>query len=346
MLHASKEQQIEGRGAGRASDRVPLERARKRILILEGQLAEGALGGGSLPQGSGLVDPPKLTSPSGTGPSEEEKRLEKLQKAYDKFKDSALVAQAARDSAAQSAVQKIQDEINIGRIRLEQGDEFADKFREVRDLVLEGVPFSEAFGLVEAKANVAALQKEVDDAAAAQEAQAQKLKDFYKDIGSTIATGIGGAIEGLIDGTKSLGESLSGILRQLGSMFMQFGIQNIVGSFFPSANGNVFAQNKVVPFAYGGVVNKPTLFPLANGTGLMGEAGPEAIMPLRRSRSGRLGVEAAGGGAANVTVNVDASGSSVQGDNNQAAQLGKAIGLAVQAEMIKQKRPGGLLAGV
>ena len=85
---------------------------------------------------------------------------------------------------------------------------------------------------------------------------------------------------------------------------------------------------------------------MANGMGLMGEAGPEAIMPLRRSRSGRLGVEAAGGGTTNVNVNVDASGSSVQGNTEQAAQLGKAIGLAVQAEMIKQKRPGGLLAGV
>jgi hypothetical protein len=48
-------------------------------------------------------------------------------------------------------------------------------------------------------------------------------------------------------------------------------------------------------------------------------------------------------GSANVTVNVDASGSSVQGDGPSAQQLGKAIGAAVQAELIKQKRPGGLL---
>ena len=78
----------------------------------------------------------------------------------------------------------------------------------------------------------------------------------------------------------------------------------------------------------------------------MGEAGPEAIMPLRRGPSGRLGVEAAGGGVGNVVVNVDASGSAVQGDSNQADQLGKAIGAAVQAELLKQKRPGGMLAGV
>ena len=50
------------------------------------------------------------------------------------------------------------------------------------------------------------------------------------------------------------------------------------------------------------------------------------------------------GGGANVTVNVDASGSNVEGDNDQAGQLGKAIGIAVQQELVKQKRPGGLLA--
>ena len=113
---------------------------------------------------------------------------------------------------------------------------------------------------------------------------------------------------------------------------------------YMNANGNVFAKNKIVPYAYGGIVNKPTLFPMANGAGLMGEAGPEAIMPLRRGANGKLGVEASGSEVGNVVVNVDASGSSVEGDGNQAAQLGKAIGIAVQQELVKQKRPGGLLS--
>ena len=114
----------------------------------------------------------------------------------------------------------------------------------------------------------------------------------------------------------------------------------------PTANGNAFGRNGLIPFAKGGVVNKPTLFPFANGTGLMGEAGPEAIMPLSRGPNGRLGVEAlgAGAGATNIVVNVDASGSSVEGESEQAAQLGKMLGAAIQAELVKQKRPGGLLA--
>ena len=121
-----------------------------------------------------------------------------------------------------------------------------------------------------------------------------------------------------------------------------------------AANGNAISL-PVTPFAIGGeftnsIVSSPTLFKFADGasmeTGLMGEAGPEAIMPLTRGPGGRLGVDAsgAGGGDVIVSVSVDASGSKVQGDDAQASQLGRVIGAAVQQELIKQKRPGGLLA--
>ena len=173
--------------------------------------------------------------------------------------------------------------------------------------------------------------------------ETEGLKELWSSIGNVITSNVAGAIEGAIFEAKSLQESLSGILRSLASVFIQFGTKSLLGGLFPSANGNVFAQNKIVPFAYGGVVKKPTLFPMANGMGLMGEAGPEAIMPLRRTSSGRLGVEATGG-TSNIVVNVDASGTRVQGDDTRGKQLGGAISAAVQAELIKQRRPGGLLA--
>jgi len=110
-----------------------------------------------------------------------------------------------------------------------------------------------------------------------------------------------------------------------------------------NANGNVFsAGNKISKFAYGGIVSRPTIFPMRNGAGLMGEAGPEAIMPLKRGANGKLGVQSSGG-VGNIVVNVDASGSSVQGDTSQSQQFGRALAAAIQSELIKQKRPGGLL---
>jgi len=183
----------------------------------------------------------------------------------------------------------------------------------------------------------------VQDLNTEQNKQVNELNSLYKQVGSTILNNIGGAIEGVIDGTKSLKESLSDILMQVGNLLINFGTGKLLNTLFPSAKGNVFANNKIVPFAYGGVVNKPTLFPMANGAGLMGEAGPEAIMPLRRGRDGRLGVEASGG-AGGIIVNVDASGSSVEGDASQSRELGQALGAAVKAELIKQKMPGGLLS--
>lgn len=75
-----------------------------------------------------------------------------------------------------------------------------------------------------------------------------------------------------------------------------------------SALGNIFNQNGFQKFANGGaftnsIVSKPTIFPFANGTGLMGEAGPEAIMPLKRTSSGKLGVISESGGGMSVIIN-------------------------------------------
>jgi lambda family phage tail tape measure protein len=124
------------------------------------------------------------------------------------------------------------------------------------------------------------------------------------------------------------------------------GIPDYSGAF---AKGGTFAQNGIVPYANGGIVNRPTMFKFARGgamaTGVMGEAGPEAIMPLKRGADGKLGVASAGGSGVTVNVSVDAKGTQVQGDPGQGAQLGRVIAGAVQQELIKQQRPGGLLAG-
>lgn len=115
-----------------------------------------------------------------------------------------------------------------------------------------------------------------------------------------------------------------------------------------AANGAAFnSGGAVTAYAAGGVVTRPTMFQHAGGLGVMGEAGPEAVMPLRRMGNGRLGVEAGGsGGTQNVTVNVNVEGgtSSTSGDAGKAAELGKMVAMVVRTELLQQKRPGGLLA--
>lgn len=110
-------------------------------------------------------------------------------------------------------------------------------------------------------------------------------------------------------------------------------------------DGKVFASNGIQKFGRGGLVTDPTYFRFAQGIGVLGEAGSEAIMPLRRGPSGRLGVEAIGGGGATVVnIAVDATGSSVEGQEMESRQLGQVFALAIQTEIVRQKRPGGLLA--
>ena len=219
-------------------------------------------------------------------------------------------------------IQRISERFNAGEI----------DFNTARDLSNKAHNKLVATGLRLRREEQRNLAKMSDD----QDNLNKKLTDaqkLYKQLGNTIKEGFGAAIEGLVFQTKSLAESLNDLLKSLASMFIQFGIKQaftalgneggFLGELFGNANGNVIAKNKIVPYARGGIVNKPTLFPLANGTGLMGEAGPEAILPLRRGPSGRLGVESTGS-VGDIIVNVDASGSNVEGDEGQSKALGQA----------------------
>jgi len=248
-----------------------------------------------------------------------------------------------QQSQASDALLKITKQINLEKVK---GNEFAlanleyDKaMLKIQEDGLTGANREIALSDAQTDLNLKKLQLLGGSVEKTKELnkETEKTNGLFESIKSTVATGLANAIEGLIDGTKSLSESLSGVLRQVASLFLQAGTSSLFGSIFPSANGNVFAQNGIVPYAKGGYIGRPTM-------ALMGEAGPEAVLPLRRGANGKLGVESSGTGASNVVVNVDASGSNVQGDQPNAKALGSAIGAAVQAELIKQKRPGGLLS--
>jgi len=161
---------------------------------------------------------------------------------------------------------------------------------------------------------------------------------------SGISRGLKKAIDGLVfdgdtlaDALKGLGESMlnaaynaaiSPVTSHVGSV-LGTGLEGVIQSLMPFEKGGAFAQGKVMPFANGGVVSGPTYFPMRGGTGLMGEAGAEAIMPLTRGADGKLGVQAQGGSRpVNITMNITTP--DVQGfqrsQSQVAAQLSRALG--------------------
>lgn len=115
----------------------------------------------------------------------------------------------------------------------------------------------------------------------------------------------------------------------------------------PYADGGAFYNGRVIPFASGGLVSSPTMFPMAEGMGLMGEAGPEAIMPLQRGADGKLGVRAAGGGQGGVvihqTITIDARGADPAVDQKIRAAMTVATKQA-QMEFLDAINRGGSVA--
>ena len=158
-----------------------------------------------------------------------------------------------------------------------------------------------------------------------QNLELEKLSKLYQSIATTVQTGLVDAIEGAINGTKTLGDVARSVFTQIQRSLIQFGVNAFLGGL--PGIGGFFRAN-------GG--------PVSTGKSYMvGARGPEMFVP---NTGGRIIPNSDMGSATNIVVNVDASGSSVEGNEQQGRELGQLISVAIQSELIKQKRPGGMLA--
>lgn len=145
---------------------------------------------------------------------------------------------------------------------------------------------------------------------------AEELGDVELELGriGDLADGVARSISTSLRGAMLEGNSFKSLLGEIARSFSDIALKAAIKPFGDALGGlvgNLFAGTNpalggVTAFAKGGVIASPSYFPMGQGLGLMGEAGPEAIMPLSRGADGRLGV-AGGGGAVNVTFNVTAS---------------------------------------
>ena len=191
--------------------------------------------------------------------------------------------------------------------------------------------------------------------------QAEMVRQQFKSLGQSLATDVADGLQGLIRGTSTLNDMLNNVLNKLidaafnmalfGNPGGQLGGGGLFGSIL-SGLGGMFGGGSSLPTT-GQLVAADNLrygntFPagsFANGgyaqrgkSYLVGEKGPEMFTP------GATGGQVSPMGSTTVVVNVDASGTDVQGDEEQGRELGRLISAAVQSEIIQQKRPGGILA--
>jgi len=268
--------------------------------------------------------PELLKGTAGTGQTDAERITEQLEKQVVALKEAKLLA-AGKTSEDKAQIQLGIDIANLEKLRTEENSDLVDK-------VIEGTQ-----ALYDQEVATAAIiekdqeRRKLEEAA---EKARQKALDEYnnklKEIDATFRNSVVDGILAAVEGTKSLSDSLVGVIKQMARLILQQKLLNALKGFsFTSIFGGFFADGGRPP------VGRPSV---------VGERGPELFVP---DRAGTIVPNNALGGAAmasNVVVNVDASGTTVEGNEGQSRQLGALIGAAVQTELIKQQRPGGLLS--
>lgn len=256
----------------------------------------------------------------------------------EKFKE---LGQAAQDAAQKLASARVNDQIKFDRETGFLSSQDVAIAQQLRDIY-----------------------PSVADALSSVEAQAMRVNDAMKELSSSIENNLTSGLTDIVSGTKSASDGFrdmaNSIIKDIERMVIRMlviqplmrGLQGIMGGLgfadggvfgLPSignghglyAKGGVFANDNIPAFAKGGtftnsIVSSPTLFRFAQGTGLMGEAGPEAIMPLKRAPDGRLGVAAHGGSATPGNVSISIGDIHVSVPEGTSPENAAAIGSAVR----------------
>lgn len=262
----------------------------------------------------------------GGGKSDAEKAADKAEKAQEKINE------------------KFVDFIEDFALRMEQQKRLVGVYGEQRDQLEKVIEIENRLG----DARQLTSQQQIE-AWAREELALENLREMQDDVFNTISGNVENFLMEIVGGTESIGDAfrslISSIISDLYQQLVAKPAANAIGGFVTSlfsAKGNAFGAGGVKMFANGGVVDSPTAFKYSGGLGVMGEAGPEAIMPLKRNSQGKLGVAVENASSGDVKV-TQVFQFSANGDESVKAiikqQLPKIQENTVQA-VIEAKRRG------
>ena len=267
-------------------------------------------------------------------------RRKALERELEILKERSIILQGEKERDAQLALDKAFNDQTIALLKNISAMEakLAGKEEEF-NLEQRINELKEKFGELDAQQIIDLIKKEEGlkrqlTVMEKQKEEAKKIKDAFRQIGDDIATGISDALVGAIEGTRTLGEAARSIINDLASSLLRLGVNTLLRNF----GGGLFAN--LPGLANGGRAS-------AGRSYLVGERGPEIFTPKRSGTVIPNNMIGGGGGGDtinNISVTVDASETAVEGDTGQSQALGRQLATAIQTELIKQKRPGGLLA--
>jgi len=259
----------------------------------------------------------------------EGQQIQQLVEEYHRLKE----AKEEEEQVERRKQKLIQEIKKITEDNISAQDQYNERMEELNALLKDGAINLEEFEAAGKKAYDSlseASNKWFDGAKRALDKYVEEATDMAANVERVVSNAMQGLEDALVKATTTgkfeFKDMVDSIIEDVARMLIRTqitgplaqGLSGLIGNIFGGQSGGgffeqgaAFQSGKVTAFARGGVVSKPTLFPMAKGMGLMGEAGPEAVMPLTRTRSGKLGVQSIGSGAGNLyTVNVDARGSS------------------------------------
>ncbi len=267
--------------------------------------------------------------------------------------------------AAQQINEMVLFKLELDKLELKTGDEKYNQLVAYKELMQEAE--ARTFYRIQ-------LEKEAAEAKRIADAEAQRVNDILLDqysriekeledqaqkqkgLADTIANTFGNAFMSIVDGTESAKDAFRSMARDIIKQLYQILVVEqmvnsisgaIQGSFGgapqgPMPSGNVVPDTRMFKLANGGVIGGPTSFRTSSGqSGLMGEAGPEAIMPLKRGANGKLGVQMEGGGATTVVQNFNFSANGDDSVKRIIAQAAPKIAEMTKSQIVNDRKRGG-----